>query len=185
MDETEQGKDKLGFHSGSNKLREKYRDNAVIGNVGRKRRDVSSIGNDTVFATVHWPRYFYNWTDARRESEAVVSRVIIRRAFTRVIKPARNCNSSIPSWRPARSRFRSRAVSRSAYENVPREKLFVVTTEKTRSVRLLRFSMLSNRRSISSFSAFDDSVSFLPFSFFSHESLETPLIISECQLIKD
>lgn len=147
---------------------------------------MSSIGNDTVFATVHWPRYFYNWTDARRESEAVVSRVIIRRAFTRpVIKPARNCNSSIPSWRPARSRFRSRAVSRSAYENVPREKFFVVTTEKTRSVRLLRFSMLSNRRSISSFSAFDDSVSFFSFSFFSDESLENLLIISECQPIKD
>lgn len=50
----------------------------------------SPIGGDTVFATVHWPRHFYNRTDARRESEAVVSRVIIRP----VIKPARNCNSS-------------------------------------------------------------------------------------------
>lgn len=43
---------------------------------------MSLIANDTVLAPVHWPRYFYNRTDARRESEAVLSRVIIRCAFT-------------------------------------------------------------------------------------------------------
>lgn len=59
--------------------------------------------------------------------------------------------------RQPRSRFRSRALPRSAYENtVPkqrereREKFFPVTTEKSRSplrhiyIYILRFSMLSN-----------------------------------------
>lgn len=84
--------------------------------IENRRRAVSPIVRTaTVFATVHWPRYFYNRTDARRESEAVVH--ISRNYPARVLRgplsnQPENSNSSISSWRPARSRFRSRALSR-------------------------------------------------------------------------
>lgn len=114
----------------------------------------SPIGGDTVFATVHWPRHFYNRTDARRESEAVVSRVIIRP----VIKPARNCNSSpftdggetasfpfpfacSPKIRVRKHRSQTeRERGRNSSQSRPRK----VALHSVIYIYILRFSMLSN-----------------------------------------
>lgn len=107
-----------------------------------------------------------------------ISRVIIRRAFYAARYQTSQKTAILPF--PAGDRLvlvsvrvRSLGLGIRARKSPPREKSPTPSpTEKTRSARLLRFSTLSNRRSISSFSTFHHSFSD------SHLLPPSPIIVS-------